>query len=166
MISLFVLAGLTEGIEAFATVVAALAAIGVMSLTYLTLMVLKEYAADTKTIATASVSQREDSQMPFLAVASEQDGSGWRIYNQGFGPAINISYSRYDRGQRKMEPIAPLAPGGRHSVHNEYVQAVGNPLGFEIQYQSLSGLKYRTLIAWGDQGSAVIKFERPAVNAR
>jgi hypothetical protein len=65
-----------------------------------------------------------------------------------------------------MQPIPPLATGDRYNVHNHYMQAVGGPGGFEIQYESLSGLKYRTLIAWGDQGSAVIKFERPAVNAR
>jgi hypothetical protein len=57
---------MTNWIEALAAVVAASAAVGVMRLTYLSLVVLKAYAADTKKIAEASVSQREDSQMPFL----------------------------------------------------------------------------------------------------
>jgi hypothetical protein len=99
MAFLCILASLSNGIEAFAAVVAASAAVGVTRLTYLTLVVLKEYAADTKKIAEASVSQREDSQMPFLVTAQNQIGAAeWGIFNQGFGPAINISYSRYDRG--------------------------------------------------------------------
>jgi hypothetical protein len=162
----YIFASAPAWIEAFAALVAALAAVGVTRLTYLTLIVLKEYAADTKTIAKASASQTETSQIPFLAMAPSLVGAAeWGMCNQGFGPAINISYSRYDRGQRLMQPVPPLAIGERHNVHNHYMQAVGNALGFEIQYESLSGLKYRTLITWGDQGSAVIKFERPAVNA-
>jgi hypothetical protein len=160
-----ILLNMPNWIEAISAVVAASAAVALMRLTYLTLIVLRGYAADTKTIAIASVSQREDSQMPFLAVASEQNGGGWGIYNQGFGPAINISYSRYDRGRREMDPIAPLAPGGRYTVHNEYVNAVGNPAGFEIQYESLSGLRYRTMHTWGEGGVMQTRFERPADNA-
>jgi len=143
----------------------ALAAVGIVVLTYLTLMVLKEYAADTKTIANASASQTESSQMPFLAVAAGEQGAGWGIYNQGFGPAINITYSKYDgQGHKEMQPIAPLAAGARHTVHNEYVDARDNGREFEIQYESLSGLRYRTLITWDEQGSAVIQFQRPATS--
>lgn len=141
----------------------AVAAVCLVILTALTLIVLRKYAADTKTIADASASQTENSQMPFLAVAaSEQGGPGWGIYNQGFGPAINVSYSRYDRGQREMQQIAPLAPGRSYTVHNEYLQAVGIPGGFEIQYESLSGLKYRTLITWDEKGAALVQFQKPA----
>lgn len=46
----------------------ALAAVGIVGLTYLTLIVLKGYAADTKTIAMASASQTENAQKPFLAL--------------------------------------------------------------------------------------------------
>jgi hypothetical protein len=167
MISLFVLAGLTNGIEAFAAVVAASAAVGVTRLTYLTLVVLKGYAADTKTIAKASAAQTENSQISFLAMTPSPVGAAeWGICNQGFGPAINISYTRYDRGPKMMQPVPPLAIGERHNVHNPYMQAVGGPADFEIHYESLSGLKYRTVITWRDQGLAVIKFERPAVNAK
>ncbi|PYX33187.1 MAG: hypothetical protein DMG77_00775 [Acidobacteria bacterium] len=140
----------------------ALAAVCLVILTLLTLIVLKGYAADTNTIAQASVSQLENSQMPFLAVAfGDQEGGGWGIYNQGFGPAINISYSRYDRERREMFPIPPIAPGRRQIVHNEYAHAVGNPAGFEIQYESLSGAKYRTLISWDEQGTARVQFQKP-----
>gem|GEM_PF-4858754 len=60
-----------------------------------------------------------------------------------------------------MQPIAPLARGARHTVHNEYLNAVGVPGGFEIRYESLSGLKYRTLITWDEQGAAQIQFQKP-----
>ena len=46
----------------------AVAATAITVLTLLTLIVLKRYASDTKTIASASVSQLENSQMPFLAI--------------------------------------------------------------------------------------------------
>lgn len=74
----------------------ALAALGLVALTYLTLIVLKQYAADTKLIAKASGSQ-----------------------------------------------------------------LVGNPLGVSIDYESLSGFKYQTLIKWGSEGSPVIQFNLP-----
>jgi hypothetical protein len=153
-----ILANLPNWIEAFA-------AAAIVVLTYLSLIVLRDYAADTKMIARASVSQTESSQMPFLAVAAGEQGAGYGIYNQGFGPAINISYSRYDRGRREMHPITPLAPGGRYVVHNEYVHAVGNPAGFEIQYESLSGSKYRTMLTWGEGGVLQTRFERPVAAA-
>jgi hypothetical protein len=137
----------------------AVAAVCLVALTGLTLIVLRRYAADTKKIADASASQTENSQMPFLAVAAGEPGEGWAIYNQGFGPAINIRYSRYDRGYREMQSIAPLAPRGRHTVHNEYVNALGKV--FEIQYESLSGLKYSTLITWDETGAAVARFQKP-----
>ena len=74
-----------------------LAAVSIVILTLLTLIVLRRYAADTKTIADASASQTENCQMPFLAVAMTEGTpagpGGWIIQNQGFGPAINISYS-------------------------------------------------------------------------
>ena len=68
----------------------AVAALGMLVLTYLTLVVLKDYADDTKTIAKSSASQFENTQMPFLVVAPKPQ-NGWVIENQGFGPAINAT---------------------------------------------------------------------------
>jgi hypothetical protein len=88
----------------------ALDAICLVILTLLTLIILRGYAADTKTIADTSVSQTENSQMPFLAVAMrEGDGNaqgGWTVENQGFGPALNIGFSDYREGRRHMRPIS------------------------------------------------------------
>jgi hypothetical protein len=133
----------------------ALAALGLLALTYLTLVVLKDYAADTKLIARASGSQLEAVQMPFLVVVPH---NGWVIENQGFGPAINATLAYSETG-RVIQPLPALAPRATHSVQNEFPQLHGKPL--RIDYESLSGLKYQTLITWGNEGSPVIQFNLP-----
>lgn len=134
----------------------ALAAVGIVALTYLTLVVLKDYAADTKTIAKASASQLENAQMPFLVVVPTLQG-GWVIENQGFGPAINATLA-YTQTGRVIRPIPALAPRATHNVQSEFPQLHGKPLS--IDYESLSGARYQTLITWGTEGSPVIEFAR------
>ena len=133
----------------------ALAALGIVALTYLTLVVLKDYAADTKTIAKASASQLENAQMPFLVVVPQ---SGWVIENQGFGPAINATWS-YTQYGLVIRPLPALPPTAIYDVQNIFPQLIGNPPGVSIDYESLSGLRYQTLITWGE-GSPIIKFAR------
>jgi hypothetical protein len=146
-----ILANLPNWIEA-------LAALGLVGLTYLTLVVLRDYAADTKTIAKASASQLENAQKPFLVVVPTLQG-GWVIENQGFGPAINATWA-YTQAGKVIRQIPALAVGATHNVQNEFPQLVGNPLGVSIDYESLSGLKYQTLITWGNEGSPIVKFAR------
>jgi hypothetical protein len=141
----------------------ALAALGIVVLTYLTLVVLKDYAAETKKIAKASVSQLENAQMPFLVIVQKPRTAdflgGWVIENQGPGSAINATWS-YTQGGRIVRPIPALGPRAIHSVQNEYPQIVGNQAGIEIDYESLSGLKYQTLITWNED-ALVIRFNPP-----
>jgi hypothetical protein len=141
----------------------ALAALGIVVLTYRTLVVLKDYAADTKKIAKASVSQLDNTQMLFLVVVQKPRTAdfqgGWVLENQGFGSAINVTWT-YTQHGRVVRPFLPLAPRAIHDVQNEYAQIFGNPLGLSIDYESLSGLKYQTLITWGNEGSPVIQFAR------
>ncbi len=133
----------------------AVAAIGIVALTLLTLIVLKKYARDTKTIANASVSQLEHSQMPFLAIVMrpstrESDG-GWGIQNQGFGPAINVRYSGHHRQQAlHTQSIDPLAKGATDAVHGDIADAFSLKRPVVIEYESLSGLKYRTIVTMVD----------------
>jgi very-short-patch-repair endonuclease len=56
-------------------------------------------------------------------------------------------------------------PGGRHVVHNEYSQAVGTA---RIRDSIRIVVEFEVSNAYhlGDQGSAVIKFENSAVDAR
>ena len=144
--------------------VQAFAAIGIVCLTLLTLIVLKGYADDTKTIANASVSQLEHSQMPFLAVRQEPNVpnqvGGWVLENQGYGPAINVSYHYQHHGEI-IRQVPPLAPGTKHGIHNDFAEAIGNPLGFEIQYESLSGLQYHTTVTWNEAGAMRTRFQHP-----
>jgi hypothetical protein len=135
-------------------------------LTLLTLIVLKGYAEDTNKIANAGVLQLENSQMPFLAVAMRegtpaQEG-GWEIENQGFGAAINISYSEYREDGKHMRSTPPLGRGAkRHNLHNVIVAALAQREGFEIEYESLSGLKYRTTFRT-EGGDTKTRFYKPA----
>jgi len=71
----FIIVNLPNWIEA-------VAAVAIVALTYLTLVVLKEYAADTKTIAKASILQTENAQKPFLVLLLKPQelnvhGGGW-----------------------------------------------------------------------------------------
>ncbi len=151
------LVNLPNWIEAFA-------ALGIVVLTYLTLVVLKDYASDTKTIAKASASQLENAQMPFLAVVLKAEDvvrrfpGGWVIENQGFGPAINATWS-YTQYGLVIRPLPALPPTAIYDVQNIFPQLIGNPPGVSIDYESLSGLRYQTLITWGE-GSPIIKFAR------
>ena len=135
-----------------ANLIQAVAATAITVLTLLTLIVLKRYASDTKTIASASVSQLENSQMPFLAIVMqpstrESDG-GWGIQNQGFGPAVNVRYSTHHRHTQSVEP---LAKGATEAVHADIADAFNLKRPVVIEYESLSGLKYHTIVTMVDE---------------
>ena len=96
-------------IQSVAALIGALAAIGLAALTFLTLLILRNYAADTKRIANDSSSQVERSQMPFLALVwrpqrGVPDEYTWYLENQGFGPAVNIRRSHHfpDKDTRRL----------------------------------------------------------------
>jgi hypothetical protein len=106
----------------------ALAAISIVGLTLITLIVLKHYAADTKTIARASVLQLENSQMPFLAVIMQPNTTHstgeWRIENQGFGPAINVTYSSGHK-DATLKPLGSMPRGDIQPVHADVDGVLG-----------------------------------------
>ena len=122
----------------------------IVALTFITLLVFFRYAYDTYRIAKTSVAQREDSLTPFLAVAMRENTierqGGWAIQNQGFGPALNISYSRYDNngieGKRWMASLAKDAE--YRSAHDDIANAFAHDWQFTITYESLSGKQYKT----------------------
>jgi hypothetical protein len=116
-----------------------------------TLKVLREYAADTKRMAQSSVEQSENAQMPFVVLA-EQTGPHrtclWMIHNQGFGPAVNIYHSRW-RGPavpNMMTATPPLAPTEKTMIDDNSANIRTENDGFRIEYESLSGRKYRTVV--------------------
>jgi hypothetical protein len=132
----------------------ALAAVAIVILTYLTLIVLKEYAADTKTIAKASVLQTENAQKPFLALVFKPENiaqhfpGGWALENQGFGTALNIRHSE-PRGNAGWVYVTPLAKDIFHVLNTFDIDVMRNQV-FTAEYESLSGVKYRTVVAWQD----------------
>jgi len=130
-------------------------AVGALTLAALSLIVLREYAADTKKIANASVSQTENSQMPFLAVIMREhlidNPGGWGIQNQGFGPAINVHYSGYVRNNPAVtNAIEPIAQGAIVPLHADIAFAFQFNQAFVIDYESLSGVRYRSRIEMVD----------------
>jgi len=136
----------------------ALVAVGILVFTGWTLSVLRGYAADTNRIAEASVtqtkmsaSQLEHSQMPFLGFAISLDRfgqqAGWGIENQGSGPAINVKWVQIQSG-KGVRSIPSLAVGATTGPDTEVGNTVMEHAGMQIDYESLSGLKYRTVITW------------------
>lgn len=146
----------------------AIATAAMVVLTFLTLMVLIRYAADTKKIAEGSASQTENSQMPCLVVVMlhEDGGRGWAIENQGFGPALNIRFTGFDGGnQPAMKTIPPLAAKAHRFAHNDIAEVFQRwPQEFRINYESLSGTKYFTTLNM--EGEMQTRFHRaPTVTA-
>jgi hypothetical protein len=87
------------------------------SLTYLTLVVLKDYAADTKTIAKASASQLEDAPIPFLVVVQKPRTpdfqGGWFIEN----PRIRACHQCDVDRSCVLRVIRDTATPGNPDVH-------------------------------------------------
>jgi hypothetical protein len=134
--------------------VQALSALAVAVLTLLTLIVLKRYAADTKTIANASVLQTENAQKPFLVLLLKpqvvgQHGGGWALENQGFGPAMNIRHSDAGGSGHFKENARALARDDYFFLEAFNIDVMRNQV-FTAEYESLSGAKYRTVVAWQD----------------
>jgi hypothetical protein len=132
--------------------VEALAAIFIVGLTYRSLLVLRDYAADTKTIAGASVLQTENAQKPFLVLLLKpqevgKHAGGWALENQGFGPAMNIRHSDAGGSGRFRENVRALARDDYFFLEGFNLDVMQNQ-AFTAEYESLSGTKYRTVVAW------------------
>jgi hypothetical protein len=134
----------------------AIAAAVIVVLTGWTLKVLREYAADTKKIADASVKQLQSSQMPFLAITMRTTApgapAGWVIQNQGFGPAVNIRFTGYTGGNEPvLKSTPPIGVGEDRPLHNDIAQVLAR-WPFEVKYESLAGLPYKTTAHMTDIG--------------
>jgi hypothetical protein len=114
-----------------------------------TLVVLIKYAIDTNRIAKNSSEQIESSQKPIIALVEREPGHSSRraIKNLGKGPALNIRYSRHQADDKpaQLQSIAPLAPMEPYSVENADVDFAEKD-GFIVEYESLSGRKYSTIV--------------------
>lgn len=132
--------------------------VALVIITFWTLVVLRRYAADTKTIAVNSSQQTEDSQMPFLTLVMKD--TGWAMRNQGPGTAINIFYTRF-QGEDKPpldQWMTPMAPGEDLRLERNDAGYIEKQ-GFIIRYESLGGKKYRTAIRMMD-GTLNVQFDK------
>lgn len=161
-----------EWIEAIATAIGGLATAVLAYLTYRTLIVLRDYAADTKQLAKTSIDQLESSQKqleashkqleasreqlessqtPFLALVEIQTenpaSKNYRLANQGSGPAVNVEGTITWWTERDGSKIERQCIGAGESVGIGYdKKGIGTA---QIDYESLSGKKYQTLIQMG-----------------
>jgi hypothetical protein len=127
-------------------------------LTGWTLKVLRDYAKDTKVLAENSSKQIENSQTPFVTLVMTPErvsDSEWAIKNQGFGVAVRISYTRHlgDGRSPTMQWTTSLGPGEQRRVMRGDGSLMNEPFGFKVEYQSLSGKKYRTTVRRTNDGS-------------
>lgn len=128
----------------------AAAAVALTIVTTWTLIILRKYAADTKRLAQNSADQIEISQMPFLTLVELTDPhryTNWAIYNQGVGAAINIRHSHWLGPDRDNTTIAApsLGPKDHFAVDTNSANIATSQTGFVIEYESLTGRKFRTI---------------------
>jgi hypothetical protein len=126
--------------------ITALAGVWLAVITTWTLVVLRRYAADTKTIAKTSVEQVENAQMPFVAIVmGDSTHVPWAMRNQGSGTAVNIYFSRpLNANEVMMQWMTPLAPREEIPLDHKSGDLLTTKNGFIVEYESLSGKKYRT----------------------
>jgi hypothetical protein len=129
-----------------------------VGITFWTLIVLRRYAADTKTIAANSSQQIENSQMPFVTLVVKD--TGWAMKNQGFGTAMNIFHTRFVGKDKPPlnQWMTPMAPGEDMRVERDDADYIDKE-GFTVSYESLSGKKYRTTIR-KISGALNVQFEK------
>lgn len=138
----------TDWIEASCAVV-------MVGLTGLTLTVLFAYAADTKRIAKLTAEQIESGQRPFLTLEFPGGADGPRthrdegyICNRGKGIALNIEYT-IPRATKAAErwPTPLPCDGDRQIPFREIMPPRWQAMnGYVLEYDSLSGRRYRTTV--------------------
>jgi hypothetical protein len=150
----------------------AAAGVAIVYFTGRSLVVLKDYAADTKKIAKVGVHQAdlslqqiENSQKPFVALvkkvpdAHTQSAGGWFLENQGFGAAVNLRYTHgFDTSV--WDYNTPVFGVGQFYHLMRFNIDTVRQHEFKIEYESLSGKKYRTSIIWVD-GEMKMTFSGP-----
>ena len=136
-----------------------------------TLVVLKGYARDTKTLAKVAVEQLP---RPFVVLKRSADPEGLAVLkgttvsligdnhygshlifmNVGTGPAVNCRYHVRDTGETEEEKISyqlpEIGPGDSFETHHILNSLPSNAV-LSIEYESVAGSPYRTEIAIEDR---------------
>jgi hypothetical protein len=126
-------------------------------LTFLTLIVLRRYAKDTRDIARFTAQQLENSQRPFLVLEFRNAGQGRPadipdladIRNRGTGTALNIEYKTPGQAEPANRWPNPLATNAESKISFPQIKRQGWQLehGLVLEYDSVSGRRYRTTVA-------------------
>jgi len=154
-----------EYIEAYSAAVAAVSAavaagatVRLVVLTRRTLVVLEDYARDTKRIADLTSKQLENSQAPFVVFSFEMKGEPggivrniYYLENGGVGSAFNV-YGWYRfQGTDEQVPVSRLA-SIRLDQKVVLEESRSHLAAASLEYESINGQKYKTEI--NDSGDA------------
>jgi hypothetical protein len=159
---------LPSWIQTNAAGIQAVAAVTLVVITAWTLIVLRQYAADTKKMAEAAVAQAETVHMPCLTLHARQrdynaalldenartdvvlrpHAGQVAIENYGTGPAMNIEYVFKAQDRENIADldgyIPYLAPKEMFVTKMPQNLMHGHDYLITLRYASLSGQKYRT----------------------
>jgi hypothetical protein len=148
--------------NAVASWITAIATGSLAVLTWLTLLKVREYVGDTRTIATATSEQLRANQQPFVHLVQRRrdfDINGklhpnipvWLLENKGPGAAINVTFDMSIAGQIQIQKLSvgAIASGGEHIFsryeHGDVIYEHVNIRGFVARYESLGGDTYETV---------------------
>jgi hypothetical protein len=148
--------GLTFSVGDLSPLVQTIVSISSLIVAVVTLVILVQYARDTKTLAKSSTEQLEQSYVPYVTVSDQRNtGLMWRLsfINEGKAPAVHIeiTYKKYDHeledGEIVFKPITlrinDLAVGARPF---DLQDRLSSRDGIVVKYESLTGQSYETKV--------------------
>jgi hypothetical protein len=112
------------------------------------------YVRATNQLVRSALNQTENTQRPFLALTLKEPEvgdhhlpRGWGLENQGYGPAMNIRHSEPAGNDGWVENVNPIK-GGDFALVRNFDPGVMQHHAFTVEYESLSGTKYQTIVQW------------------
>ena len=143
---------------------------GLLLLGIPTLLYLKRYADDTRTLAKSSLDQIEQGYIPYIMVR-EQAHTGMQhqmsFVNEGKGPTVNVTIS-YEKYQHELpngevvfkETTTALPDFAVTSKPFSFTDRLSSQAGAVIRYHSLTGKAYETKLQIGITGPVKTTFKR------
>ena len=90
----------------------------------------------------------------------------WTLQNQGYGPALNITHPKV-RSDTQQTMAPPVMHGGSHQFceakegpdSDNLIRLLKSPSGFEIEYASIVGERFRSVCRVRPSEGADVEFE-------